>query len=89
MPRIADMISRPITPTTGLWAELDEDMQQLLCEIAFNVKTLLGRGKSDDAHDEMESYHLEPEALAALWTRFESGERRILKAVAETRKDRM
>lgn len=89
MPRISEMISRPITPTSGLWEALDEDMQLFLCEIAANVRTLLGRGKSDDAHDEMESHRLEPEALAALWTRFESGERRILKAVAETRKDRM
>lgn len=89
MPRIAEMISRPIRPTSGLWDELEEDMQSLLSDIAANVKVLLGRGKADDAHNEMESHHLEPEALVALWTRFDSGERRILKAVAETRKDRM
>lgn len=87
--RTSEIFPRSITPTAGLWDELDGDTQAFLLDIAANVKLLLWRGKSDDAYDEMESYHLEPESQVALWTQFDSGERRILKAVAETRKDRL
>lgn len=88
MPRVAEMIPHSITPTSGLWEELDSDTQAWLLDIAENVRLLLFRGKSDDAHDEMESYRLEPELQVALWTRFDSGERRVLKAVAAARKEK-
>lgn len=87
--RTSQMFPRAITPTGGLWDELDLDMQNFLSEIAYNVASLLARGKSDDAYDEMESHGLGPDEQVALWTRFTSGQRRILKAVAATRKDRM
>lgn len=89
MPRVHEMTEQhSITPTSGAWAEMDADMQAWLLEIAANVKVLLARLRADDAYDEMEFYQLEPEAQVALWTRFESGERRVLKAVAEARKQR-
>jgi hypothetical protein len=86
MPRISDMVRRPITPSSGLWDALDPETQAWLDEIACNVKILLRRTRADDAWDELSSYRLEPENHAALWTRFESGERRVLTAVAEARR---
>lgn len=88
MPRVSDMIGRhPITPTTGMWEAMDEDMKAYLSEIAANVRVLLGRGRADDAYDEIQSYKLETENYAALWTRFDSAERRLLRAVGECRKE--
>lgn len=66
---------------------MDAEMQAWLLDIAANVKILLGRCKSDDAYDELESYGLDVEAQAALWTRFDSGERRVLSAVMTARKE--
>lgn len=87
MPRVHEMMPpRSITPTTGMWARLDADMQAFLLTIAANVKVLLGRGKADDAQDELESHGLGAEDQAALWTRFDSGERSVLKAVQAARR---
>lgn len=89
MPRICEMLrSMSATPTAGMWEELAFDERECLLEVAANVKVLLSRGKGDDAHDELYSHGLDPEYLAALWTRFESGERRVLKAVYAARKER-
>lgn len=88
MPRVSEMTGRSvITPTTGMWEALDECMQAYLLDIASNVRVLLGRGKADDAYDEIQSYKLEPENYAALWTRFDSAERRLLKAVGQYRRE--
>lgn len=80
------MFSRSIVPTTGLWDALDYTTQAWLTDIACNVKTLLARTRADDAWDELLSHRLDAENHAALWTRFESGERRVLTAVAEARR---
>lgn len=87
MPRVSEMIPHGITPTTGFWEELDSETQNWLSDIAANVKLLLWRGKADDAQDELESYGLTVELYIAIWTRFESGERRVLKAVMTARKE--
>lgn len=79
---------RPITPTSGLWDALDCDTQGFLSDIAANVKVLLMRSKGDDAFDEMEGYGLDLGLLAAMWTLFDSGERRVLKAVQNARNAR-
>jgi hypothetical protein len=79
-------VQRPITPTTGMWEQFDADMRAYMTEIAGNVRLLLGRQRADEALDELESYRLEPEALAALWTLFNSGERTVLKAVLTARR---
>ncbi len=90
MPRVHEMMPpRSITPTTGAWEAMDEGMQALLLDIAANVKLLLWRGKADDAYDELQSHKLDASEGAALWTRFESGERRVLKAVADCRRARI
>ena len=90
MPRISEMLPRsPITPTTGMWEAMDADMQAMLSDIAGNVKLLLSRSRGDDAFDEMHAYGLGVEELAAMWTLFESGERRVLKAVDTARKERL
>lgn len=79
---------RSITPTTGMWEAMDADMQALLEDVAGNVKVLLGRMKADDAYDELESHKFSIEEQAAIWTRFDSGERTVLKAVANARRQR-
>lgn len=92
MPRIHEMLPQSrsvITPTTGMWERLDDDMRAFLTDIAVNVRILLCRGRADDAIDEMDSYQLEPENHAALWTRFDSGERSVLKAVMAARKAKL
>lgn len=89
MPRISEMLpSMPITPTTGFWEAQDAEMREWLSGIAANVKVLLWRCKADDAYDELHSYGLEVETLAAIWTQFDSAERRVLKAVGTCRKEK-
>lgn len=90
MPRVSEMLpaSSSITPTAGLWDALDYKTRAWLEDIAANVKVLLGRCKSDDAYDEMESHGLDAELQVALWTQFDSGERRVLNAVMAARKER-
>ena len=63
-------------------------MQAFLLDIAANVKLLLWRQRADDAVDEIDSHKLGTDEWVALWTRFESGERRVLKAVMDARKER-
>lgn len=90
MPRVSEMLpaASSITPTSGLWDALDFETRTWLEGIAANVKVLLGRCRSDDAFDELESYGLDVELQAAIWTRFDSGERRVLNAVMAARKER-
>lgn len=88
MPRVSEMLPpSPTTPTTGMWEAMDGEMQEWLSGIAANVKILIGRMRSDDAYDELRSHQLDVEAEAALWTRLDSNERRVLKAVGATRKE--
>jgi hypothetical protein len=92
MPRVHEMLPQSrsvITPTTGMWERLDDDMRAFLADIAANVRILLGRGRADDAVDEIESHKLEPENFAALWTQFDSGERSVLKAVMAARRAKL
>lgn len=88
MPRVHEMRRSGCTPTSGEWASLPPDVQELLSNIAANVKVLLARMRAEDAYDEMHSLDMEATEEVALWTRFDSSERAVLKAVAAARREK-
>lgn len=75
-----------ISPTGGLWEQLNPDEQKFLTEIADHCIGLLGNRDVAGAYDYIEAQKLMQEEKAALWTRFGSAERTAMTKYANSLK---
>lgn len=79
----------PITPTSGAWDEQSPEQQDFLMTVARDVIQLLGDGGEVDAltaAKHLEAQRLDSEEKVAIWTRFDSKQRRALKKAFEQAK---
>lgn len=71
----------PITPTSGAWDAMTPDWQSYLEEVATSVRARLEEGNPAGALEEITLANLDADQKVALWTRFNSKERRAMKDV--------
>lgn len=68
-----------ITPAGGTWESLAEDEQKYLTGIASHVSDLLAKDDVAAAVDYVNGQKLDADLKVALWTRFDSKQRRAMK----------
>lgn len=69
-------------PTDGAWDKIPPDMAKIIRETADQVRAFLEAGKDFDAYGLIENSKFETEEKVAIWTLFDSKERRRLKDAA-------
>lgn len=72
-------------PTDGAWENLTADMRTYLVDLSNEVRLMLKKGDLQGVRDHLDEAKLDNDTKIALWTRFDSAERRALKeALKET-----
>lgn len=67
-----------ITPTSGVWESMSDDMQIYLEDIAKSVRARLEEGNPAGAIEHIGMAGLDADQKVALWTRFDSKQRRAM-----------
>lgn len=75
-----------VTPTSGLWEQLNHEEQAFLQGIANEVTRLIAADDTAAAASYINDQRLGADEKAALWTRFNSAERSALKKLNELKK---
>jgi hypothetical protein len=71
--------SKKITPAQGAWEGLDEQDRDALSKVANTVMEYMEADDAKGAYDYLDRQGLDAERKIALWTRFDSKTRRLLK----------
>jgi len=72
-------------PTDGAWESMTPDMRTYLVDLSNEVRSMLKKGDLQGVKDHLDEAKLDNDTKIALWTRFDSAERRALKeALKET-----
>ena len=69
-------------PTDGAWDGITADRAKILRQTADQVRAYLESGKDEDAHGLLETSKFDSDEKVAIWTLFDSKERRRLKEAA-------
>lgn len=76
-----------INPTSGVWESVSDEDKKMLEDIASHVKVLLSEGDVKLAVDFIAGKELDADRKVALWTRFDSKERRKMKDSMQVKGD--